>query len=263
VSLPFELLDADALEVDSAHLDGLRHRLPVVGVRLLHLWVFDERTNDGLIDRWRSVGPVQLLRGGGALGGVGTLLATITGRVGDLIEETIEEVEVKLAAFDYERDEDGRFAVNTILCGDRTWRVALDDLIATTDVVQMDLGGFDGNNQGCTHELGLLIDRVSISRVLLVVGDSTDLVLLRRRLTTSTRQSSRTSSDAPFGMSLRMLATAAATSSSSPSTASSSQTVFSSRFDGGSDEISSTPSASASAVATRTASTVGPSNLTR
>ena len=58
----------------------------------VHLWVFDEWTNDGLIDLWRTVGPVQLLRGGGALGGVGTLLATITGRVGDLIEETDEEV---------------------------------------------------------------------------------------------------------------------------------------------------------------------------
>jgi hypothetical protein len=182
VALPFDLLEADALAIDAAHLDDLRRRLPVGGVRLLHLWVFDERTNDGLIDLWRTVGPVQLLRGGGALGGVGTLLATITGRVGDLIEETVEEVEAKLAGFDYERDEDGRFAVNRILCGDSTWRVALDDLIATTDVVQMDLSGFDEDNQGCTHELGLLIDRVAIDRVLLVVGDSTDLVLLRRVL---------------------------------------------------------------------------------
>ena len=72
--------------------------------------------------------------------------------------------------------------MNTILCGDRTWHVALDDLIATTDVVQMDLAGFDEDNQGCTHELGLLIDRVAIDRVLLVAGDSTDLVLLRRVL---------------------------------------------------------------------------------
>jgi hypothetical protein len=104
------------------------------------------------------------------------------GRVGDLIEETAEEVEAKLAGFDYERDDDGRFAVNTILCADRTWRLALDALIATTDVVQMDLAGFDEDNQGCAHELGLLIDRVAIDRVLLVVGDSTDLVLLRRVL---------------------------------------------------------------------------------
>jgi hypothetical protein len=181
-ALPFDLVDVDAHAVDAAHLDDLRRRLPAGGVRLLHLWVFDERTNDGLIDLWRTVGPVQLLRGGGALGGVGTLVATITGRVGDLIEETAEEVHAKLAAFDYERREDGRFAVNTILCGDRTWRVALDELIATTDVVQMDLGGFDEDNRGCTHELGVLIDRVALDRVLLVAGDSTDVVLLRRVL---------------------------------------------------------------------------------
>jgi hypothetical protein len=46
----------------------------------------------------------------------------------------------------------------------------------------MDLDGFDEDNQGCAHELGLFIDRVAIDRVLLVIGDSTDLVLLRRVL---------------------------------------------------------------------------------
>jgi hypothetical protein len=152
---------------------------------MLYLWVFDERTNDGLVQRWRAVGPVQLLRGGGALGGVHTLAATVTGRIGDLIEETADEVESRLAGFEYERADGGRFAVNTILCSDGTWQLALNELIASTDVVQMDLGGFDEDNQGCAHELGLLVDRVPLERVLLVLDDSTDVPLLRRVLAES------------------------------------------------------------------------------
>jgi hypothetical protein len=182
VPLQLEVLDADAVAVDSARIDRLQRPLSGRGVRMLYLWVFDERTNDGLIERWRNVGPVQLLRGGGALGGVRTLAATVTGRIGDLIEETADEVESRLAGFEYERTDGGRFAVNTILCSDGTWQVALNELIASTDVVQMDLGGFDEDNQGCAHELGLLVDRVPLERVLLVLDDSTDVPLLRRVL---------------------------------------------------------------------------------
>ena len=46
----------------------------------------------------------------------------------------------------------------------------------------MDLGGFDADNQGCALELGLLVDRVPVDRILLVIDDSTDVPLLRRVL---------------------------------------------------------------------------------
>jgi hypothetical protein len=182
VPLQLEVLDVDAVALDPAGVDRVLQQLPRRGVRMLYLWVFDERTNDGLVQRWRGVGPVQLLRGGGALGGLRTLAATATGRIGDLIEETAEEVTTRLAGFDYERSDGGRFAVNTILCSDGTWQLALDELIGSTDVVQMDLGGFDEDNQGCAHELALLVDRVPLDRVLLVLDDSTDVPLLRRVL---------------------------------------------------------------------------------
>ena len=59
-------------------------------------------------------------------------------------------------------------------------------------MVQVDLGGFDEDNQGCAHELGLLVDRVPLDRVLLVVDDSTDLALLRRVLEDSWSRRRRT-----------------------------------------------------------------------
>ena len=182
VPLQLAVVSVAAVTADPANVAHTRQRLPESGVRMLYLWVFDERTNDGIVQRWRTVGPVQLLRGGGALGGLRTLAATVTGRIGDLIEETADEVATRLTGFDYDRSDGGRFAVNTILRTDGTWQLALNELIASTDVVQMDLGGFDEDNQGCAHELGLLVDRVPLDRVLLVVDDSTDLALLRRVL---------------------------------------------------------------------------------
>ncbi len=180
--LQLEVVEAAAIKADPAGVVRAQQQLPESGVRMLYLWVFDERTNDGIVQRWRNVGPVQLLRGGGALGGLRTLAATVTGRIGDLIEETADEVATRLAGFDYERSDGGRFAVNSILCTDGTWQLALHELIASTDVVQMDLGGFDEDNQGCALELGLLVDRVPLDRILLVIDDSTDLPLLRRVL---------------------------------------------------------------------------------
>ena len=182
VPLQLAVVSVGAVTADPASVAHTRQRLPESGVRMLYLWVFDEHANDGIVQRWRTVGPVQMLRGGGALGGLRTLAATVSGRIGELIEETADEVATRLAGFDYDRSDGGRFAVNTILCTDGTWQLALDELIASTDVVQVDLGGFDEDNQGCAHELGLLVDRVPLDRVLLVVDDSTDLALLRRVL---------------------------------------------------------------------------------
>ena len=177
--LPFDVIHVAHLTDDQADIDRLRSELPAAGVRMLFLWVFDAHTNAGLIDHWRMSGPVQLLRGGGSLGGFGTLAAAVTGRVNAMIEESPEEVATRLETFDYRRHDDGRFAVNTIMCSDRAWRVALDALVASTDVVHMDLGGFGVNNQGCTHELELLVDRVDLARVLLLVDDNSDVELLR------------------------------------------------------------------------------------
>ena len=122
------MVSVGAVTADPANVAHIRQRLPESGVRMLYLWVFDERTNDGIVQRWRTVGPVQLLRGGGALGGLRTLAATVTGRIGDLIEETADEVATRLTGFDYDRSDSGRFAVNTILCTDGTWQLALNGL---------------------------------------------------------------------------------------------------------------------------------------
>jgi hypothetical protein len=72
VPLRFEVVGAASIKADPAGVARAEQRLPESGVRMLYLWVFDERTNDGIVQRWRTVGPVQLLRGGGALGGVRT-----------------------------------------------------------------------------------------------------------------------------------------------------------------------------------------------
>ena len=62
--LQLAVVSVGAVTADPASVAHTRQRLPESGVRMLYLWVFDEHANDGIVQRWRTVGPVQMLRGG-------------------------------------------------------------------------------------------------------------------------------------------------------------------------------------------------------
>lgn len=50
-------------------------------------------------------------------------------------------------------DIDGRYRVNRCYCHDATWQDALQALVRFSDVVLMDLRGFQTHNAGCRYEL--------------------------------------------------------------------------------------------------------------
>ena len=59
----------------------------------------------------------------------------------------------RVAALDVAADADGRYRVNECDCHDTTWQAAL---VARSDLVLMDLRGFQARNAGCAHELAVL-----------------------------------------------------------------------------------------------------------
>jgi hypothetical protein len=65
-----------------------------------------------------------------------------------------------------------------VLCGDAVWKPALHALLQESDVVVMSLIGFSPSNQGCLYELGLLVDRLPMQRVLFLIDSTTDLDFL-------------------------------------------------------------------------------------
>ncbi|MEO8373140.1 MAG: hypothetical protein ABI806_28400 [Candidatus Solibacter sp.] len=156
-------------------------------VRLLFLWVFGDfqRLNSlflGLGAIWRCVGSLQLLRGGWFLATAGESLRGRRNKRG-FLASTPDEASALIAGFHHEPHRwMFLYATNSLLCTDSAWRQALDALLDETDVVLMDLSGFSPSNQGCTYELGQLVDRIPTSRMVLLVDTTTDLGFLRTTL---------------------------------------------------------------------------------
>lgn len=68
-------------------------------------------------------------------------------------------------------------------CSNATWKEALQHLLNAADVVVVDLSSLSETNRGVAHELGKLVDQISLQRIILLVKDSTDMNVLRDILT--------------------------------------------------------------------------------
>lgn len=92
------------------------------------------------------------------------------------------DLEARMAAIETTRDPDGRYRVNEFFCHADTWQMTMERLASTTDVVLMDVRGFSRTNQGVIFELGRLLDGVPLSRVVLLVDQTTDRAFLETTL---------------------------------------------------------------------------------
>lgn len=157
-------------------------------LRLLFLWVFGTtyRLNSlflGLAALWRSLGSLQLLRGGETVAWGSDPIRVARGRSQDVIALTREQVDAKIASFRQTAHPwFCLYETNTLLCGDQSWQHAVARLLNDTDLVLMDLSSFSPKNAGCTYEIGQLIDKMDQSRFLLLVDQTTDMDFLSKAL---------------------------------------------------------------------------------
>ena len=77
-------------------------------------------------------------------------------------------------AFDMIADIDGRYRVNDCYCHDTTWPDALQALVHYSDVVLMDLRGFQAHNAGCRYELATLAQASRDLSVVVLTDARTD-----------------------------------------------------------------------------------------
>lgn len=158
--------------------------------RLLLLRVFgfrrrSERLFDLLAARWRYAGPIGLIAAPDIAGhsiDPAKLLEFVSGGLRRRFIIEPADLDRRLAALDDRPDPDGRFRINELFCGNDAWQDAVRGLMAKCDLVAMDLRGFSPNSRGCTTELQLLIDLVSLGRTVLLIDASTDVPFLRRTL---------------------------------------------------------------------------------
>jgi hypothetical protein len=132
---------------------------------------------DHVVERWRLSGNTVLI--------AGTDLADRTLDADDIFQFLDAklaqrfivgpaDVARRIEAFDMAADIDGRYRVNECYCHDTTWQDALQALVRYSDVVLMDLRGFQAHNAGCRYELATLAQAPRKLRVVALTDGRTD-----------------------------------------------------------------------------------------
>lgn len=71
----------------------------------------------------------------------------------------------------------GAFKESPVMCYENNWKIAVDGLINSADVVLMDLRGFSETNKGCAYEINVLFDNVPANQIVFVAyADAADLI---------------------------------------------------------------------------------------
>ena len=150
---------------------------------LLVLRVFQQDANvqdlfDHVIERWRLTGNTVLIAGTDLVDrtiDADDIFTFIDGRLGERFIRSPADVPRRLAEFEWRPDVEGRYRVNECYCHDTTWQDALAELLRVSDVVLMDLRNFVAANKGCLYELETLSSAPGLSRVVVLVNDTTEL----------------------------------------------------------------------------------------
>jgi hypothetical protein len=157
---------------------------------LLRVFGYQARTEtlfDRVAQQWRFHGPVQLIAGVDLAMRIvdpGDMLAFVGGRLDERYVRSMDDVRRRVGELDIEPDPDGRFRVNEVYCHTDNWQSTLQALLATTDIVLMDLRNFSAANSGCVFELEQLVSRLRPEQIVFVYDQTTDLRLLGNCLVT-------------------------------------------------------------------------------
>jgi len=164
-------------------LQRLRRRAATrVPGRLLLLRPFNDgrlRSNllDALDNSWRRVGTLDLVVGGDlAVRTVSgpVLESVLLGTVHRHFLHRVDEVDDRLARLPHRAALDGRFPLNEMYCDPAVWQAAVTALADRADVVVMDLRGMRAGNRGALFELRMAVQRVELSRIVLLADRRTD-----------------------------------------------------------------------------------------
>jgi hypothetical protein len=132
---------------------------------------------DDVVEAWRHSGPSCLIAGTDlALRTLepDELFTFVSGRLHERFIGSAASLTRRIGSLDLAADPDGRFRVNEFYCFDSTWQLALEGLVAHSDVVLMDLRGLRAENLGSLHELRVLTRAIRVRRIVLLFNELTD-----------------------------------------------------------------------------------------
>jgi hypothetical protein len=140
---------------------------------------------DHMVERWRLSGNTILIAGTDLANrtlDAADVFTFLEGRLAGRFIVSPADVARRIAAFDMAADIDGRYRVNECYCHDTTWQNALQALVSYSDVVVMDLRGFQAHNAGCRYELSTLAQATRKLRILVLVDNRTDRAAAREEI---------------------------------------------------------------------------------
>ena len=132
---------------------------------------------DHVIERWRLTGNTVMIAGTDLADrtiDADDIFTFLGRRLAQRFIRTPADVVPRIAAFEMAPDADGRYRVNECYCHDTTWQHALQALVGISDVVLMDLRGFQAHNAGCSYELATLSQGSRDLRVVVLADAQTD-----------------------------------------------------------------------------------------
>jgi hypothetical protein len=147
---------------------------------ILRVFSYDsttERLLDGVQNRWRLTGPV-LEMGGPDLARINLELRGFLKFLSLGLHEILHPRGGTESAFrsslDLAIDREGRFRINELFSFNSSWRSVLEHLLLITDVVLLDLRGFNPKREGTTYEVQRLCALGRMGRVVAVYDAHTD-----------------------------------------------------------------------------------------
>jgi hypothetical protein len=149
---------------------------------LLVLRVFQQDTQaqslfDQVVERWRLSGNTVMIAGTDLVDrtlDADDVFQFLDGKLAQRFISSPADVPRRIRELDMAADVDGRFRVNECYCRDTTWQDTLQALVHHSDVVLMDLRGFQAHNAGCRYELSTLTHALCPLRVIVLVDGRTD-----------------------------------------------------------------------------------------
>jgi hypothetical protein len=147
------------------------------GIRLVLLRVFGSPSFDDLLELvrpWLLCGPVAHLEGYDSVARSEEVREALAlNRIDAVLVHSPEDLAGRIAVLPPGADDNGRYQRQAFQCTDAIWRTAIRALLDRTDAVLMDLSDLGPDDMGCAYELGLLLDRLPLSQVLLLIDEAT------------------------------------------------------------------------------------------
>jgi len=181
-----------------------QRRVQRTAARMLLLRVFDQepvrnQLLDALDDSWRRLGRVDLIVGADlAVRSLSTraLQGFLTGRGHGRVLATVQDADRRIAILPRRQAFDGRFPLNELPCSPAVWPHVVRALAAGADVVLMDFRGWRPSHRGATFELSIALDRVQLSRLVVLADKETDATQLPQAVKDAWARLQRTSVNA-------------------------------------------------------------------